>query len=97
MKVSATRFIFGILAATLLASAIAGYNVSAKIDAEDSASGQGSLPAETTNGDTRKRQFSFSAHRGADGAVKGNAVLHTIRRLPSQTDSAISFRSIFRA
>lgn len=41
-----------------------------------SASGQGSLPAMTETGDTRKRQFSFSAHRGANGMVKGNAVLH---------------------
>lgn len=30
----------------------------------------------TTNGDTVRRQFSFSANRRPDGTVKGNAVLH---------------------
>ncbi len=43
---------------------------------KESASGQGSLAASTPSGDNRKRQFSFSAHRNADGSVKGNAVLH---------------------
>lgn len=77
MKVLATRPLFWALAVTLLVSVmITGYSVSATSAAADTASGSGSLPAVTTNGDTRKRQFSFSAHRNADGTVKGNAVLH---------------------
>lgn len=42
----------------------------------ESASGQGTLLVMNDQGDTVRRQFSFSAHRMKDGTVKGNAVLH---------------------
>lgn len=70
MKILAKRSIFWILLTSLLAS---GAFASYRLSAEDSASGQGSLSTDSSN---RKRQFSFSARRGADGTVKGNAVLH---------------------
>lgn len=54
----------------------AAADVSAQNDVRTVVSGQGSLPAVTESGDTRKRIFAVSARRGADGSVSGNAILH---------------------
>jgi len=41
-----------------------------------SASGHGTLLVQDTNGNTVRRQFSFSARQKSDGTVQGNAVIH---------------------
>jgi hypothetical protein len=41
----------------------------------ESASGHGTLLAQNDSGQTVRRQFSFSAHRQADGTVQGQATL----------------------
>src|SRR4051812_18876584 len=43
---------------------------------QESANGHGTLLRVNDQGNTVRRQFSFSAKRSADGTVKGQAVLH---------------------
>ena len=43
---------------------------------QESASGHGTLLRVNEQGNTVRRQFSFSAKRSADGTVKGQAILH---------------------
>ena len=43
---------------------------------QESANGHGTLLVQDEQGNTVRRQFSFSARRSADGSVKGNAILH---------------------
>jgi ribosomal protein L28 len=77
MKNLAKKTILGAFLAAAVTFAMAGGDhTSARNNASVGASGQGSLPAVNESGDTRKRQFSFSAHRQDNGTVKGNAVLH---------------------
>lgn len=84
MKVIINKAMFWMFALTLAVSGtIAVGNLSAQNNPQTGASGQGSLPAITASGDTRKRQFSLSAKRQSDGTVSGRANLHN----PSFTGS----------
>jgi hypothetical protein len=56
--------VFGVLIMTSNASA------------QESANGHGTLLVQNSEGKTVRRQFSLSARRGADGSVKGQAILH---------------------
>lgn len=63
-------------AAIVAILALAAFGVYAAIDAGDSASGHGTvIVGNDSNGNSVRRQFSFSANRFDDGTVVGNAVL----------------------
>jgi hypothetical protein len=56
---------------------IAGIGISIAVAAAGiGASGHGTLLVTNQDGNQVRRQFSFSARRGADGNVNGNAILH---------------------
>jgi len=56
---------------------IAGIGISIAVAAAGAgASGHGTLLVTNQDGDQARRQFSFSARRGADSNVTGNAILH---------------------
>lgn len=63
-----------------LALSVFGFATAASVSAQNGVrtivSGQGSLPAVTEDGATRKRIFVVNARRDADGTVSGNAILH---------------------
>ena len=68
-------------AALIAAAAVFGLSAhhaasSAAQNTNEGASGQGTLLDTNADGNSVRRQFSLSAHRNADGTVKGNAVLH---------------------
>lgn len=67
--------IFGV-AAVLFMSGLLVAAVSYAAPKVASANGHGTLLRLDENGNTVRRQFSFSAQERADGTVKGNAVLH---------------------
>jgi hypothetical protein len=66
-------------AAISLSLAVFGFVTAGSTSAQnsrESASGQGTLMVQDEQGNSVRRKFSVSAHRQADGTVKGNAVLH---------------------
>lgn len=67
-----------ILAGILSVLVIGGFVVTMKTEAQnrESANGHGTLLVADDDGNIVRRQFSFSAHRQADGSVKGQATLH---------------------
>jgi|GEM_PF-1184883 len=73
VKRAAASAVMAVAAAVGLMSYAAG---SAAQNTAEGASGQGTLLVQNASGDFVRRQFSFSAHRNADGTVRGNAVLH---------------------
>jgi len=77
MKTKPIKFLA--LASLLAVFAVAVIAVAPDSQAQsgkESANGHGTLLALNGDGDSVRRQFSFSARRSADGSVKGNAVLH---------------------
>ena len=73
LKRAAAAAVVALAAVVGLLSYTAG---SAAQTTKEGASGQGTLLVQNASGDFVRRQFSFSAHRNADGTVRGNAVLH---------------------
>ncbi|HKE55284.1 MAG TPA: hypothetical protein VKB46_01235 [Pyrinomonadaceae bacterium] len=74
MKVT-NMFVF----AGLLILALAGTTALRRTSAAapgSSASGHGTILVQDPDGNTVRRQFSFSARQKADGTVQGNAVIH---------------------
>lgn len=56
---------------------IAGISISIAVAAAGvGASGRGTVLVTNQDGNQVRRQFSFSARRGADGRVSGNAIIH---------------------
>jgi hypothetical protein len=77
MKSTSIKFlaVVGLVALFAVALITLAPKTQAQSDKE-SANGQGTLLDVDENGNTIRRQFSFSARRNSDGTVKGNAVLH---------------------
>lgn len=70
------KFLTTLFAITAVFGFASVTNSSAQGNTREMVSGQGSLPAVTESGATRKRIFAVNARRSADGTVSGNAVLH---------------------
>lgn len=77
MKSKTTKyFVLASVLAVLTVGLIAIAPNSQAQGGKESANGHGTLLVLNDDGDTVRRQFSFSARRNPDGTAKGNAVLH---------------------
>jgi hypothetical protein len=75
MKRSKMFLLAGLLITALAATTTVLRSTSAAAPGP-SASGHGTILLQDTNGKTVRRQFSFSARVGSNGAVKGTAIIH---------------------
>ncbi len=76
MKKDLRRFILSAILSVLVVSGLLLTSKSYADQPLNSANGHGTVFRTDDNGNTVRRQFSFSAQRRSDGVVKGNAVLH---------------------
>jgi hypothetical protein len=76
MKIFMKKFALGAAGLALAAFGLMTAVGTSAQNSRQSAGGHGTVLVQDPEGDTARRQFSFSAHQRPDGTVSGNAVLH---------------------